>query len=155
MVPDCDGLLSGLVAGTDLGMVPIPASIGLTAGFAGAPSMIIKKHFHPIVLRKAKIVYFLPSCTQKGQNCIGQNCILLILMHSERHTFNPNALRKAKIVYNFALSECIRIKRYIILAFLSALGLKYTILAFLSAILAFLSVLGLKVYNAGLSVLVQ
>ena len=38
-------------------------------------------------------------------------------------TFYPIALRKAKIVYNFGLSEHNRI--YTILAFLSAVGLKY------------------------------
>ena len=33
------------------------------------------------------------------------------------------ALRKAKIVYNFGLSECNRVKLYVILAFLSAIWL--------------------------------
>ena len=74
-----------------------------------------------IALRKAKIVYPLSYCTQKGQNCIP-----FTLLHSERqklYTLYPIALRKAKIVYplpyctqkgkncvyNFCLSECNRV----------------------------------------------
>ena len=84
-------------------------------------------------------------------------------LHSEKpkfYTFKPNALRKAKIIYLLILMHSERTKLYTILAFLSALGLKvcffecirikkYTILAYTS--LAFLSALGLKIYNFGLS----